>query len=57
MPRKQWSNTFKILTENDIQPGIPNPAKSAIRCEGNDKIINVSDPGRKYFQKGFKKLF
>lgn len=57
VPRRQWSNAFKILSENDFQPGIPNPAKSATKCEGNDKIMYVSDPGRTYFKKGFKKLF
>lgn len=40
-----------------MQPRIPNPAKLSIKCKGIDKIINVSDPGRKYFTKDFKKLF
>lgn len=40
-----------------MQPGIPNPAKLLIRCKGIDKIIDVSDSGRKYFTKDLKKLF
>lgn len=57
MPRRQWSSALKILSENDLQPAIPNPAKSSIKYKGTVEIIDVFDPGRKYFIKRFLKLF
>lgn len=57
MLRTQWSNAFKVLSENDLQPGLPNPAKLPINHEETDEIIDVFDLGRKYSTRAFKNYF
>ena len=57
MLRRQWCNAFKILNENNLQPGILKLANSSLKYEETDKIIDLLDPGRKYITQNFLNYF
>lgn len=37
---RQWSNAFKVLKENCLQPRIPNPAQLLIRSKDKRKALS-----------------
>lgn len=57
MLRRQWYNAFKILNENNLQPGILKLANSSLKYEETDKIIDLLDSGRKYMTQNFLNYF